>query len=266
MPLTVTPTPVLPQCLGAIWAVEDIDALAEVCAQILIGRALHAAMILDGVRPPGAPPVIADALKEKLRGELHPANDPARWHRDGLLFEIICWVAARTTATANEAITDPHLKATNQGADCIKVTVDPATRSLTRATVYEYKCTTNWRQMFANDVMSAFREYVTGKRDNQLAQSAIALLQGLEFSRDERSAAYDQLIQQRPLAFQASLTVAPSGFSAAQRLALFDGYDAITGDVAIRAGNTLPLDDIRQWFTDFSTLVWQKIEAFDVRR
>jgi hypothetical protein len=266
MPLSVKPTPVLPQCLGALWAVEDVGALADVCAQILIGRAHHAAMILDGVLSPGAPPVIADALKEKLRGELHPAKDPTRWHRDGLLFEIICWVAARITATVNEAITDPHLKATNQGTDCLKVTVDPAAHTLTSATVYEYKCTTNWRQLFAGDVMSAFEEYTTGKRDNQLAQSAIALLQGLGFTRDQRGAAYDQLIQQRPLAFEASLTVTPRGFTADQRLALFNGYDAITGDVAIRVGNTFPLDDVRQWFTDFSELVWQKIEALDVRR
>jgi hypothetical protein len=114
--------------------------------------------------------------------------------------------------------------------------------------------------------MSAFEEYTTGKRDNQLAQSAIALLQGLGFTRDQRGAAYDQLIQQRPLAFEASLTVTPRGFTADQRLALFNGYDAIVGDVAIRAGNTFPLDDVRQWFTDFSELVWQKIEALDVRR
>lgn len=266
MRLTVTPTPVPPQCLGELWTVEDVDALADVCAQVLVGRALHAANILDGVHPPGAPPVIAEALKENLRAELHPVNDPTRWHRDGLLFEIICWIAARITATANEAITDPHLNATNQGADCVKVTVNSATRTLTRATVHEYKCTTNWRQLFAGDVMRAFEEYVTGKRDNQLAQSAIALLNDLGFTRDERGIAYDQLIQRRPLAFQASLTVAPSGFTAEQRLALFSGFDAIAGDVANRAGNTLPLDDIHAWFTDFSALVWRKIEAFDVRR
>jgi hypothetical protein len=264
MPLTITPTPVQPHCLGELWTVNDVDQLAEVCAQILIGRAFHAANILNGVLPPGAPPVIAAALKENLRKELHPANDPGIWHRDGLLFEIICWVAVRITATANEAIADPHLKATNQGTDCVKVTVDPATRTLIRATIYEYKCTTNWRQMFADSVISAFKEYVTGKRDNQLAQSAIALLQSFDFTSDERGAAYDQLIQQRPLAFQASLTVAPNGFTAAQRLALFNGYDAIAGNVAIRAGNTFPLNDVRQWFAGFSELVWVRIEALDV--
>jgi hypothetical protein len=128
------------------------------------------------------------------------------------------------------------------------------------------RCTTNWRQLFSQDVLASFREYVSGERDNQLAQAAITLLIGLGFTPAERGAAYDQLVRARPLAFQASLTVAPSGFSADQRLALFSGYDTIAGDVAIRGGNTMPLDDVRIWFAAFSARVWAKIEAFDVRR
>lgn len=266
MTLAIEPTAILPQCLGSVWTVTDADALTEVCAQILIGRALHAAMILDGVHPAGTPPIVSAALKEKVRLELHPQTDPNIWHRDGLLFEIISWVAARLNATVNDAISDPHLKATNQGTDCVKVTIDPEARTLTRATVYEYKCTTNWRQLFSQDVLAAFREYVSGERDNQLAQAAITLLIGLGFTPDERNAAYDELVRTRPLAFQASLTVAPSGFTAQQRLALFTGYDAIAGDITTRSGNTMPLDDIRMWFAAFSSRVWARIEAFDVRR
>ena len=266
MPLTLTPTPAPPQCGGTAWTVADPDALAEVTAQVLIGRALHAAQILDGVRQPGTPPMMSAALKEKLRIELHPESSARIWHRDGLLFEIISWVAARISATADEAMLDPHLKATNQGTDCLKVTINPTTHILTRVTVYEYKCTTNWRKLFAGDVKAAFREYVNGERDNQLAQATISLLSCLGLTSAEREAAYDQLIQQRPLAFQASLTVEPSGFTPAQRAALFAGYEEITDDIDVRDGNTLPLDGIRAWFAAFSDRVWTKIEAFDVRR
>lgn len=266
MTLVVLPTATPPECLGTNWTVSDADALADVCAQIMIGRALHAALILDGSHPAGTPPIISSALKEKLKLELHPTSDPKTYHRDGLLFEIISWVAARFTATPNDAISDPHLKATNQGTDCVKVTVDPVNRTLTRATVYEYKCTTNWRQLFSQDVIKAFREYVSGERDNQLAQTAITLLIKLGFTPIERNAAYDQLVRGRPLAFQASLTVAPSAFAAEDRLALFSGYDSIAGAIDTRGGNTMPLDDVRGWFAGFAALVWAKIEAFDVRR
>lgn len=266
MTLTVFPTAVSPHCLGTVWTVTDADTLAEVCAQIMIGRALHAAMILEGSRPVGTPPIISAALKDKLRVELHPQIDPKIWHRDGLLFEIISWVAARLTATPHEAISDPHLKATNQGTDCLKVSIDPVMGTLSGATVYEYKCTTNWRQLFSGDVLKAFREYLSGERDNQLAQAAITLLIELGLTREQRSVAYDELIRTRPLSFQASLTVAPSDFGHTDRLALFSGYDAIAGDIATRGGNTMPLDDIRRWFADFAALVWTKIEGFDVRR
>lgn len=264
--LKVDKVSVEPHCTGAVWIVEDEEGLAEVCAQILIGRALHAAMILDGVHPAGSPPIVSAALKSKLRQELHPDTDPNIWHRDGLLFEIISWVAARLTASEYEAITDPHLKATNQGTDCVKVTIDPTTRTLSRATVYEYKCTTNWRQMFSQDVLAAFRDYLTGERDNQLAQAAISLLSGLDFTNAERGAAYDRLIRQRPLAFQASFTVQPNDFNADQRLALFKGYDGLACDLDSRGGNTMPLDDVRAWFHAFSARVWSRIEVFDVRR
>lgn len=266
MTLRVDPTAMLPQCFGSIWWVQNVDALADVCAEVLIGRALHAAMILDGAHPAGTPPIITARLKEKLRTELHPESDPKIWHRDGLLFEIISWIAARITATENEAISDPHLKATTQGTDCLKVTVDPVGRVLTRATVYEYKCTTNWRQLFAGDVLRAFQEYVSGERDNQLAQAAISLLTELGFTPAERGAAYDILVRSRPLAFQASLTVAPQNFTAEQRLALFSGYDALAADVTVRGGNTMPLDNVRGWFAGFSAMVWARIEGFDVRR
>jgi hypothetical protein len=263
--LLVSPLPVPPHCVGSLWSVHDQDVLASLCAEVLIGRALHASMILDGAPLPGVPTVITVALKERLQRELHPTSQPKVYHRDGLLFEIISWIAARSDAEPDSAISDPHLKATTQGTDCVKVSVDPVARTITEATVYEYKCTTNWRQKFGGEVLAAFREYVSGARDNQLSQAAIPLLTELGFSREERGHAYDVLVQQRPLAFQASLTVAPSGFGADERLALFAGYDTITAEVARRAGNTFPLDDIRAWFADFSTEVWAKIDAIDVR-
>ncbi len=264
MPLTLTQAPSPPQCGGDVWSINDLDALAEISAQILIGRALHAAQILDGVHPRGTPPIITTSLKEKLRLELHPQTEPRIWHRDGLLFEIISWVAARISSTDDEAISDPHLKATNQGTDCVKIAINRDTHTLSCATVYEYKCTTNWRQLFAGDVLSAFREYVSGERDNQLAQTAINLLAGLGLTTAERGAAYDQLIRQRPLAFHASMTVQPSGFTPAQRTALFTGFDAIVDDIKSRDGSTLPLDDIRAWFAAFADEVWTKIENFNV--
>lgn len=254
--------PAHPHCEGDQWVIADIDDLAELVAHILVGRAYHAALILQGVQLKVGP--ITTDIKAKLNTELHPTGIPQTYHRDGLLFEIICWIAAKIAATDDEALTDPHLKATTQGADCLKVKVNPLTATLEKATVYEYKCTTNWRQLFLGDVLNTFEQYSTGKRDNQLAQGAIALLQNFGLTGPQLKAAYDRLIQERPLAYRAALTVVPSDFTAAQRLALFGGFDGLPGVVADRFGDTLPLDNIRDWFQNFSDMVWVEIDAFDV--
>lgn len=146
----------------------------------------------------------------------------------------------------------------------MKITIDPVARTLTKATVYEYKCTIHARRKFQSQILKSFRQYVTGQRDNQLSQAVAALLGGFGFSGPELNAAYDTLIQTRPLAIQASLTVSPSAFPTDRCVSLFKDYDSIQVDAALRGANTLPLDDVRAWFADLEARVWTQIDGFDV--
>ena len=262
MPITLNPMSALPQCEGEQWIVDVPDDLAHLVALVLVGQAFHAALILEGTQL-GAPKITAK-LKETLDKDLHPTTDKGIAHRDGLLFEIICWVAARKGKTGDEKIDNSHLKATNQGTDGVKVTVDQAAKTLTRATVYEYKCTIHARQKFQSQVLKSFRQYISGERDNQLAQAVLALLESYGFNGPELKSAYDTLIQSRPLAFEASLTVSPSQFPAEKCVALFKDYDSLEVSLDVRGGNTLPLDDVRVWFADFAERVWARIVTFDV--
>ena len=262
MPITLNPMSALPQCEGEQWIVDVPDDLAHLVALVLVGQAFHAALILEGTQL-GTPKITAK-LKETLDKDLHPTTDKGIEHRDGLLFEIICWVAARKGKTGDEKIDNSHLKATNQGTDGVKVTVDQAAKTLTRATVYEYKCTIHARQKFQSQVLKSFRQYLSGERDNQLAQAVLALLESYGFNGPELKSAYDTLIQSRPLAFEASLTVSPSQFPAEKCVALFKDYDSLEVSLDVRGGNTLPLDDVRVWFADFVERVWARIATFDV--
>ncbi len=262
MPITLNPISALPQCKGEQWIVDVLDDLAQLVALVLVGQAHHAAQILDGTLLVAQK--ITPKLKETLNKPLHPTTDTGIEHRDGLLFEIICWVAARKRKTGDEKIDNPHLKATNQGTDGVKVTVDPTTKTLTKATVYEYKCTIHARQKFQSQVLKSFREYISGERDNQLAQAVLALLESYGFNGTELTSAYETLIQTRPLAFEASLTVSPSHFPTEKCVELFKDYDSLQVSLDVRGGNTLPLDDVRAWFADFAGRVWARIETFDV--
>lgn len=262
MPLDIVDFPVAPECGGSQWSVADIDRLATLVALVMVGRSHMAVRVLEGTQD--QPPLAPDALRQRLRRQLFPAAGPQTFHRDGLLFEIICWVVAHLTAGPNEVISEPHLSSTSQGLDTIKITFDPPTSSVGRAYVYEQKCTEDARALFLGQVLPAFRKWVSGVRDNELLQAAIGLLQRFNLSDEEHTRAYDRLLQDRPLAFHAALTVNQTPFDAAQSLALFTGYSAITPSMADRFGDTFPLADIRAWFADFADRVWQRIEAANV--
>lgn len=262
MPLSIVEFPAGPECAGKQWSVLDEDQLATLAATVLIGRAQHAERILRGAQRHAV--LLPDALKTQLRLQLHSAAGAATWHRDGLLFEIIAWIVAHLTATTNEVISTPHLKSTQQGLDTIKIGFDPVMRTLTKAVVHEQKCTEHARDEFRDKVLPAFHDWKSGKRDNQLVEVATSLLERFGLTDDEHVRAYDRLVQERPLAFQAALTVTPSPYDTARCLALFAGFTAITPDVQDRLGDTFPMADIRGWFAAFAQKVWEKIEATNV--
>jgi hypothetical protein len=231
-------------------------------AFVLLGRAREAARALEGAQPGAA--IASPQLKASLRAKLLVQGEQAIWHRDGLLFEIMAWLVAEMTARPNEVVLEPHLSSTQQGLDTIKIQFDPVARDIARAVIYEQKCTDNARQPFLTKVLPEFKKWLDGFRDGELLQIAVALIERFDLTDGERQRIYDRLVQQRPLAFQASLTVTPSSFGTTQCVALFTGYAALTPNIANRLGDTLPLQAIRPWFEAIAQQVWAVIEATNV--
>ncbi len=263
MPISTVDHGVAELCGGEQWQVDDLDGLAGLVAIVMVGRAQQVAAILSGAET--GPIVASAALKARLRAALilDPGKDT--WHRDGLLFETICWIVARGSAAQNEVLSDPHRRATNQGADSVKVVFNDAARELEKVTVYEQKCTDNPRAKFRDEVLPAFSDWVTGTRDDELLQIAIGLLARFNLTDAENNRAYARLaLAPRPIAFRAALTVSPGVFPEAESKKLFKGYDDLAVALEARFGDTFPLEDMREWFEAFANAVWVKIEAFDV--
>lgn len=258
MPLAIIDHPAEPHCGGLQWTVDDIDLLAQLVATVLQGRARHAANVLAGATH--LPATSPEGMKAQIRADLFPHNPANVFHRDGLLFEIICWMVSRETALPGDVISEPHTRATQQGVDTFKVTWNEADRSLISATIYEYKCTTGARAVFRSQVVGAFRDYFDGNRDPQLVQQAIALLDVFQLTDREQIQTWSRIVYDRPLVFDAALTVQPSPFGAAACVDLFDRY-ATLGVRDQRLGSTMPLADVRAWFEQFSALVWAKIDV-----
>jgi hypothetical protein len=259
MVIATVERPAEPHCGGLQWSVPDIDALATLVAIVLVGRAQHAANVLAGALIVPAPTTAA--MRAQIQAELFPPAGPLIYHRDGLLFEIICWLVARQQSLPDEVISEPHTKATQQGMDTIKVRFDIDARQLILTTIYEYKCTEGARAQFRDQVVPAFRRYFDGARDPQLTQATIALLARYELTDVEQAEVYGTLIHDRPLAFQAALTVQPDEFPEDLCVALFNGYATVTPDREARLGDTFPLHDVRAWFANLATLVWGKIRV-----
>jgi hypothetical protein len=262
MPLNIVDFPVAPECGGSQWSVADEDQLATLVALVMVGRSHMAARVLEGTQD--QPPLAPDALRERLRRQLFPAAGPQTFHRDGLLFEIICWIVVQLTAGPDEVVSEPHLSSTSQGLDTIKIAFEPEARNVDRAFIYEQKCTEDARGLFLAQVLPAFKKWVLGVRDNDLLQEAIGLLQRFNLTDEEHRRIYDRLLQDRPLAFHAAITVNPTPFSLPLSVALFTGYTNVTPAIEDRFGDTFPLADIRAWFSAFANRVWQKIEAANV--
>ncbi len=91
--------------------------------------------------------------------------------------------------------------------------------------------------------------------------AAIALLDRYELTDQEQANVYGALVNDRPLAFQAALTVQPEVFPGNRRIALFDNYANVTPAREDRFGDTLPLLDVRAWFADLAARIWDKINV-----
>ncbi len=236
--------------------------LVRLIALVLVGRARQAARVLQGAMLGLA--LAGPELKARLRSKLLVQTEQAIWHRDGLLFEIMAWLVAEMTAQENEIVSEPHLSSTQQGLDTIKIQFDLQAREILRATIYEQKCTDNARQLFVSKVLPEFRKWLAGVRDNELLQIAVAIIDRFGLTDKEHQRAYDRLAQDRPLAFQACLTVTPTPFGTPQCIALFGGYTGLTPDIGSRLGDTFPLPEIRPWFEALAQRVWAEIDATNV--
>jgi len=257
MPLNILDHPALPECLGLQWAVLDDAKLVELTSLVLIGRARHVAQILAGAQK--QPGIVGLALKAQLHRQLTPKSQPTIYHRDGLLFEIITWIAAAMHATALEVLSDPHLSSTQQGIDTIKITLDSA-KQLEAATIFEQKCTENPRSQFQGEVLPTFKKWIAGEFDNKLSQLVLALVDRFQLTEQQQTTLYDRLLQTRPLAFRAALTVTPEIFDEQKCVQLFKDYSDLSTPQAYRHGDTFPLVDVRAWFAQFADRVWNKID------
>lgn len=248
-------------CHGWEWEVEDIDILAERVARVALGQYRHIAQILEGVTgaaPAGSAQHAADALKKLMVAK---NGDP--WHRDGWLFQIISWIAANQEKQG-AALAPPHIFHAHKGFDGMQLEISGDGKSVTAAVIFEDKATEKARRTIKRDVWPDIVDLEAGGRIAELTHEASAILERQRHLYPDLDIddAIDRILWQEARRYRVSISIGDKHKTADQRKKLFKHYDASAdGDVVRRRAETMHFDDLREWMTNFSDLVAEKIKA-----
>jgi hypothetical protein len=226
-----------------------------------MGQATHAAHILKELLPATSAFTHGDLCNEaKIRLTVQengrtPRMGYPRFQRDGFIFEVISWVAARQNHGKLALLKDPHVSATSQGLDGLMIELADDKSKVVMTTVFEDKCTENPRDTFREQVIPALLERHQNKRSAEFVAAASTLLRtaGIdELAAARLSAAVMDCTQRR---YRAAFALTKDHDSQKKRAKLFKGYDALGGIPRDqRVGASLIVSgNLRDWFDSLAS-------------
>lgn len=254
MPLQLVAFDDSPSCRGWTWAVSDPAALATVVAHLLLGQYLHAESVLKGtkVKPP---PMLSAAYLSVLRQLTQPADVS---HRDGWLFQMISWVAAKQSDPSLLSRA-PQPRAADKGFDGLFVQPIKGSNGSFYVIVCEDKATSQPRRVIRNDVWPGIRELERGKRDHEILSDLTTVL-AATMATHEAQAAVTAITWKNVRRYRVSVTVGQSRTQEHRRRALFKGYRQVArGKSVRRRGEMLVVDDLRSWMNRFARDVAREV-------
>lgn len=258
MPIQLAPVPKNSLLCGYTWNVIDDDKLARLVALILLGRYLHVEKIMSKLKPKAVSLGTGAASEAKSKLVVKVGQDP--WHRDGLLFQAISWVAAhKATGGATSIFSLPHQIPAHKGFDGLQIELDHNKR-LSGLIICEDKATDNPRATIRNDVWPELDLLYNNKRQTELMQEMTALLQrGNVADPDE---VIEGIVWKRIRRFRVSITGAVGHDSEPQLFKLFKGYDQVVPgkNAAIRRAEVICFSDLRPWMRQFAKRVRSAID------
>jgi hypothetical protein len=241
-----------PLCHGFTWAITDEPKLAEVVAWLILGEHLHARDILRQMsrEDPAAHRQHIDRWIAEFSAT--PANDNARWQRDGWMFQMLSWVAAQLGGPSHAIIKAPQARRSDKGLDAF-IVVPRRAGALSALVIGEDKATENPRATITSKVWPEFREFNSHVRDNEIMTELGSLLERLSDD-DERRAVINEAMWQQPWRYRVSITADLEHEGRDGRAVLFAGYDNTIDGTGCerRRGETIVLADMRAWMDAFA--------------
>lgn len=251
-PLTTVFVEHVPECVGHRWLVSNEDVLARLVAQVMLGQYKNAEAILHKLEPQLVK-VPQGALQQAISALTLPpgtGDEAARWHRDGLVFQHISWVAAITEHGKRLAIAPPHARPANKGFDSLFVLLKDTGDAEEMIVICEDKATINARKMITGKVLPEIKAIERGERDAELTSELTTLLS--MYAVTNSKAILESGIWAERKQYRISITIHKSEDSDGARKAIFKGYDKVANQMhVVRRSGTFAQDDIRQWMEQF---------------
>ncbi len=245
MPISFTPIRNGKQWAGHDWSIDNDDELAELVARIALGQYRHVELVLAATDFTEAVP--APTALEGARQLLSVPQGTDPYHRDGWLFQVIAWIAARIQ-NETSLIAPPHMQHAEKGFDGLHVHIDQETQTVQSVVICEEKATINPRNTIRDQVWKEFAALETGTHDNLLTAKVSTLL-GTRPELDPDQAV-QEILWNQARAFRVAITVDDRYSDMHGRKRLFRGYsNVVSGSVSRRRAETLHLDDLRSWMT-----------------
>ncbi len=272
--LNITDFPIDDDCVGSKWKVENEDQLARLIAIVVMGQAAQAAHIVDELLP-AAPAFTNEALKKEAVIKFtvqEVAQTPRigypRIQRDGLIFEIISWIAAKQVSGEKCFLKDPHTSSTSQGLDGIMIELNEDGSEILKSTIFEDKCTDNPRDTFTQKVIPGFLDRHGNTRNAELIAAAATLIQLSGVSNVQAMSMVRKVIDNSSRQYRAGFALTQDFDTEEAQKALFKGYDKIKDiNQEQRIGASLIVNGkLRDWFDALATKIIAYIEQLAVEQ
>ncbi len=270
-PLNTQIVPIDLHSTGERWELENSDDLSRLIAVVLLGQASYAGTIIGSLS--SAVPLFTHAsLKAEAIVKLTvqdvkvvPRVGYPRWQRDGLIFEIISWIAAHQQSLNGCLLKDPHLKATSQGLDGLMIEMMPGIPAISQVTIFEDKCTAYPKSTFDNNVITGFSAMHTNERVAELVATATHLIVQSGLDIQSATNAASKVLDIKLRRYRAAFALMADMDNEDSRKNLFGRYEDIKGiGQKQKIGASFIVDgDLRTWFDQFALNVIQALENFD---
>lgn len=264
--------PIDDDCVGSKWKVENEEQLAKLIAIVVMGQAAQAAHIIDNLLP-AAPAFTDEALKKEAIIKFTvqdvaqtPRTGYPRIQRDGLIFEIISWIAAKQVSGDRCFLKDPHTSSTSQGLDGIMIELNDDGSEILKSTIFEDKCTDNPRDTFTQKVIPGFLDRHGNTRNAELVAAAATLIKLSGVSNVQSMSMVPKVLDNSCRQYRASFALTQEFDNAEAQKALFIGYNKILNiKQKQRIGASLIVEGkLRDWFDALAAKIIVYIKQLDL--